>query len=292
MRCALIDCDGLIYQCGFGSQWKDEEGNEVVADFEHTVGLFKESIRMILADTESNSFQLFLTGDEGLRQRLINNPYLGHTGPSEPQENFRYRVATAKPYKGQRVAEKPKHWYSLRDWILANYDVEIAWGMEADDLMSIFNKRDPENQIIVSRDKDLMIPAGNHYSWEVGKQPSIGPLTTDEIGFLNPPDKGKVKGAGLKFFYAQMIMGDAADNIPGLPKGGPVLAYNTLNDLDTWEGLHYATAALYRDKFGSDWMNYFKEQGTLLWMIQDLHEDGSPVMWVEVIREQIKRGWD
>jgi hypothetical protein len=85
---------------------------------------------------------------------------------------------------------------------------------------------DPDRQyktIICSRDKDVRQCPGWHYSWECGKQPSIGPIMVDELGHLVDKNAGKfnpltgkklplkVFGTGHKFFYYQMLTGDTVD---------------------------------------------------------------------------------
>ena len=117
---------------------------------------------------------------------------------------------------------------------------------------------------------------------ECGAQPEFGPELVNEIGYLEPVYKDEkikgLKGTGLKFFYSQLITGDRVDNIPGLPKGGPVLAFNTLDACHTEEELFREVSALYLERVPNP-QEYLLEQGQLLWMVQSLHEDGSPVMW-------------
>lgn len=88
-----------------------------------------------------------------------------------------------------------------------------------------------QETIICSRDKDLRMCPFWHYGWEHGNQPEFFPTYVERLGEITlSEDKKKIKGTGLKFFYSQLITGDTVDNIPGLPKGGPVLAALTLAD--------------------------------------------------------------
>ncbi|MGL5327290.1 MAG: hypothetical protein ACRC91_21745, partial [Aeromonas sp.] len=153
-----------------------------------------------------------------------------------------------------------------------------AEGYEADDLICIeqYGRLEKLDSIICSRDKDLRICPGLHFGWECGKQRQFGPERVDEIGYINlvGTKTKSIKGVGLKFFYAQMITGDAVDNIPGLPRGGPVLAYNLLEGKDTREDMERAVKAAYEVRVGDGWEDYFLEQANLLWMCREWEEDG------------------
>src|SRR5690606_18373771 len=119
------------------------------------------------------------------------------------------------------------HYDNLTAYIFGKYDVKVAVGMEADDLMSVDQweavKAGRLDTIICSRDKDLRITPGMHFGWPCGKQPQFGPCRVTELGEIELKNNGKkLIGTGLKFFYSQVVTGDTTDNYPGLPKGGPV----------------------------------------------------------------------
>ena len=104
--------------------------------------------------------------------------------------------------------------------------------LEADDQMAIDHIASDGNTILVSRDKDLRQVPGMFYSWELGRQPSFGPEEITKEGRLwLSTDHKKLYGTGLAFFYAQVLMGDTVDNIPGCKNIGPVAAYNMLDGL-------------------------------------------------------------
>lgn len=137
--------------------------------------------------------------------------------------------------------------------------------------------------IICSRDKDLRICPLKHFSWECGGQASIGPTETDRIGWIDlkiketvDPVTKKVKkeksvvGYGLSFFYAQMLMGDTADNIPGLPRYGPAKAYELLGHLRTEDEIKSTVKDHYKFVMGKEkGKDFFLEQANLLWMVQE-----------------------
>ncbi len=276
----LIDYDMLIYEVGFGIEYKDEEGNLVIKPFDSAVELLEQKIKEIVEETWADEEPtLFLTGDERIRSKL--NRRLTKEGKPllEDKPNFRISLANTKEYKGNRQSRKPFHYDNLRTWALSQYDTQIAWGIEADDLLSITHRLDPENTIICSRDKDLRITPGNHFGLACGKQPQFGPQEIDQLGYLELTSKG-IKGGGLKMFYSQLLTGDTVDNIPGVPRKGPSFAFKLLADLPTEEELFDAVTAVYEEYKGEDWRDYFKEQAALLWMIQELDDEGNPIHYV------------
>lgn len=184
--------------------------------------------------------------------------------------NFRLRLAFTKPYKGTRKSEKPPFFYEMREHLLRVHNAELADGEEADDLMSIaqwdghraFLKETGgefpigsaehkvfSNTVIVSADKDLMIVPGWHL------QPGSELKWVEPMGWLELRRKANgqvkdLKGAGLKFFYAQMIIGDDIDNYAGIPLRGAKYAYDLLNDCKDERELYFAVLGAYKKKFG------------------------------------------
>ena len=279
----LIDGDLLTYEVAFGVQRKDEDGTPRINSFDSCVDLFEQKVREILGETEATEPPVFyLTLGKDLLKIINRNRKGRGEGPLEWKPNFREAAATTAKYKGGRDSEKPFHYLNLMGHMMANYETKIAVGMEADDLMSIdqTNGGNGYETIICSRDKDLRITPGWHFGWVCGAQPQFGPQLIDELGFLELSGKGKLSGGGLKFFYAQLIMGDKVDNVPGIPGGGPALAHKTLSGCVNEEELFQATASLYEKKIGENWREYFKEQATLLWMCRELDEHSNPISYI------------
>ena len=61
----------------------------------------------------------------------------------------------------------------------------------------------------------------------------------------------KLRGAGLKFFYAQILMGDDADNYPGLPGVGMTRAFEVINPCKTEEEMYNAVLQEYHKVYGA-----------------------------------------
>lgn len=288
----LIDADILVYEIANCGQYTDPDSGElIVREFDYVSGLLDQKIKEIEAEVWATEPSiLYLTGDRKLTKSV--NKKLKFEGKKEIvfKENFRFKVAKQKEYKATRKNEKPFHYHNLREYMLANYTCIISEGMEADDMICVELTRngDKLDVICCSRDKDLRMVAGMHFGWECGKQPQFGPKRVDKIGSLTLKEtKGKddkvtytIKGVGLKFFYSQLITGDSVDNIPGLRGGGPVLAFNTLNDATTEEAMFERVAGLYEKKYGESYRTELREQADLLWMIQELDAEGSPIKYV------------
>lgn len=275
----LIDADVLRYEVGFGVEWTDEAGEHRINSFESASDLLQEKLRAITEMVETTQPPiLFLTGDTTTCEIYNRNAKRFGLPPKPYVPNYREAVAASRGYKDNRAGEKPFHYKNLTAHILGNYDVRVAVGYEADDLISITANTwqdEGTTPIICSRDKDLKITPGWHYSWPCGGQPQFGPTLIDKIGFLEMRGS-KLIGGGLKFFYAQMIMGDKTDNIPGLPRGGPVLAYKTLAHLETEEEMRDAVLELYKQRIENSWEEYAKEQAALLWVCQEWDDNGEP----------------
>jgi hypothetical protein len=127
-------------------------------------------------------------GDEGI-------VYLTDSG-----SNFRIAEACeAFPYKGHRKdAEKPVHLEAIRQYMIDEFDAQLQVGQEADDALAIGAVQHGHG--IATIDKDLDGVPGWHYNWNKN---TIYHVTEEEAD---------------RFFYTQMLTGDATDNIPGLKK--------------------------------------------------------------------------
>lgn len=276
----LIDGDVLVYEIGFACEY----GKEEIPTFEYVKEVLDGRIEEICEAVQATlPPKIFLTG----------------------KGNFREDIAKKKGYKENRKdSKKPFHYANIIAYLVGHYRAEIVEGMEADDAMAIAQMSQMERfrgdyryiggieggckqTVICSRDKDLRMVPGWHYSWECGKQGEIGPIFVAELGEFWPKGlEGKNKkllGTGLRFFYAQMLMGDSVDNIPGCPGVGPVAAYDLLKDAQTAEELEAIVWDTYIEKYPEmgteEVLCEFLEQAHLLWMVRELDEEGRPVLW-------------
>jgi hypothetical protein len=228
--------------------------------------------------------------------------------------NFREDVATYQQYKGNRydkhgnrIIKQPKYLQQVRQYLIDKYDAILCEGQEADDALAIAqtkcNASRDWHSIISSIDKDLRIVPGLHHDMNSGFIETV-----ETLGYLSVDKKKKVRGAGLKFFYAQLLMGDRADWIPGLPKVTPYMkerfdgiarlggcgamaAYHVIAEAESsedclrrvlacyasyWDGEHFYEDWRTGEKVVPDPVDALTEQGRLLWMRTEEGEMWEP----------------
>lgn len=236
---------------------------------------------------------------------------------TDSSSNYRLGIAFTKPYKGQRKSEKPPFFYELRQYLLDTHGAILAQGCEADDLICIEMTADlkriqqegkvlpgsPEHRAFAERvcvtiDKDLRIVPGWHHHPKTQHE-LASTVFVDELGWLEPSYNKldqikKLKGAGLKFFYSQILIGDSADNYGGLFRCGPARAYELLSRCKTEAGLYYAVLNEYKRKYpnGQAVRNYrggvmhltayqmMLEQGRLAWMQREPGQVWRPAAYL------------
>lgn len=182
-------------------------------DVQFAYHYMEELLETCMREAGGTSFQFYLSG--------INN--------------FRNKVYPE--YKGNRAdIYRPRHLTATKDYLFNKYEAEICEGLEADDLMGIYQTAQTKEEptIIVSLDKDMLQVPGWHYSWRI------------EGGAA---DKRWVKEAckqeitpqqGIKRFYTQLLTGDSTDNIKGVRgvgkmKAAAMLAAEELQEDDMFE---------------------------------------------------------
>lgn len=199
---------------------------------------------------------------------------------TDSKSNFRNQVATILPYKGHRPSDKPPHWQNIRQHLIDNYDAEVQYGIEADDACGIAQTSAMDRHealircqsnnhstrledkpdlsinsptIICSRDKDLSMIPGWHYSWECGKQ-------KEKKWFVSEED-------GIRFFYKQLLTGDATDNILGLYRvGEKASCVKKLDELTDECEMYEHVLEEYYARFGSYAYKFMEENAALLWI--------------------------
>lgn len=133
---------------------------------------------------------------------------------------------TFKAYQGNRNGKKkPALLEPLRQY-LANDPDGLPDGMEismehyweADDRLIMRAHALGSNAVMRSDDKDLRLTPGPYFEDELAKIDIID----NRFGWIDeahtPSGYLKIKGHGTKFFWAQMLYGDAADNVRGLDR--------------------------------------------------------------------------
>lgn len=257
----LVDGDILRYEIGFGAEtgWKALTNEEGPPPWSFVSEMLHQRIEKIKAECKT-SVEPMIFFTEG--------------------RTFRDDIAKTKPYKGTRKDKKPWHFKNLSVYLEDVMKGVKCTGIEADDAMAIVHTDNPAT-IICSRDKDLKQVPGWFYSWELGAQPSFGPTCITKEGSLEliPSKPPKLKGTGNLFFYAQVLMGDTVDNIPGLPKVGPVAAYELLTNPNDERPPYQRVVDAYKAYYGEEkWYEAMQEQAQLCWIVRAM-KDNTPVVW-------------
>lgn len=169
----------------------------------------KESLQTAIRTTDSLLVDALLFCD--YEDRFYDKWKLFLTG----KDNFRYKLAVTAPYKGNRTQEKPKHLYSIRDFMVDKWNAVVCNGQEADDAICIEATKNMGEFVIVSLDKDFKQMEGHHFNF-VKKEHLF--VTAEQA---------------QRFFYMQILMGDKADNIIGINGIGMVRAENMLIECAT-----------------------------------------------------------
>ena len=139
-------------------------------------------------------------------------------------KNGRHHVIATKPYQGNRKGKnKPQLLELLRDemakrenW-LPEFTVDMHYTIEADDGMIIQAHQLKEDGVIWSDDKDLRCTPYLFYEQAEGCVHGVEPHGYVEAKFT-PAGTLKASGRGPVFFWAQLLMGDTADNIAGIQR--------------------------------------------------------------------------
>lgn len=149
------------------------------------------------------------------------------------QKSFRKDISTLKPYKGNRKKQENVFLPSLLKYIEVEHNGASVYKLEADDLVSYFKKKDPENSIICSMDKDVLYQSpGKHYNYKK-KEYSV----TSEAG-------------AIWFLWKQVLMGDSTDNITGVPGIGEKKSSKIL-------GKNYLCAKVLYETVLNEYINHF-----------------------------------
>lgn len=252
-RTLYADGDGLAYYCAGNDDTLASEARSRVRNKLESWRLASGAERVVI----------LLTGSGG---------HKGH----------RYAIARAKPYQGQRAnSRRPKNWKPLRDSLeLGTFGTTLLdFDREADDRFGQFGYADPDSTVIATQDKDMRMVPGFHINWVDNRMVFLPPGTYDMVH--------NGLQFGLKWFWLQMLHGDTADFIPGLPKVGiggklklcgEVTAGNLLAAATTTEEAGRLVSHAYHSYYGDRWLVEMAEQACLLWM-----RTGKDANWFEAL---------
>jgi len=164
--------------------------------------------------------------------------------------NFRDNVLSS--YKGSRrsTPEQASMVKTLRDYLIEAHDAIEAEGQEADDLLAQWAeecRNEGTDWVIASIDKDLLTIPGKHYNIRKGTLVEIDKDTADYL--LNK----------------QLLMGDSADDIPGLKGIGAKRAENILAGVPYGKRRN-AVIGAYKEHYATKWKSELQLTGDLIWI--------------------------
>lgn len=97
----------------------------------------------------------------------------------------------------------------------------------------------------------------------------------------------KLRGCGLKFFYAQILMGDDADNYPGAPGIGKTRAFEVINPCKTEEELYNAALEIYREVYGQSYLAVNYRGGSLRLSAEQLMVEQGRLAHMQTRRNEV-----
>lgn len=184
---------------------------------------------------------------------------------SSDKSNFRFGIVETEGPKGMGYKAgrppRPVHYEAAREYLLKN-GAEEVFGYEADDALCY---EQTEDTIAVHIDKDINMVVGKHLNWVTMEFYDV----PEGLGTVTMNDKGKAVGRGLKYFYHQLLTGDATDNILGIKGIGDKTAYILLEECTTEQECLKQVMDMYSQKYGRDtFLPILYEMGDLLWMVR------------------------
>lgn len=233
------DADAVNYRAGFATK----EGEPL----SHAISNVRNILNEMRETCPAKSEVLYLTSNDKSNFRFdrATIPRIINKGKASEYELNGYKA-------NRKDSRPPEHYTAIREYLVKEERAIIITGAEADDAMATmatYLLSKGLKSIISTHDKDLnMVPVDIHDM--INKV--IHPYDLDKhgiVGYNVLTDKRKLYGRGMAFFFAQMLMGDSGDNIPGIDGYGPVGAYKALKDCTTE-----------RDYFNKVWDIYFDYQ--------------------------------
>lgn len=178
----------------------------------------------------------------------INNMRIYLSG----DDNFRYSIGVTKPYKGNRATMvRPQFLDYCKEYLMTKYKAIRCHGYEADD--GIATDMTVNGAYHCGIDKDLLQVPGKHYNY-----------VNKEWTEVSPED-------ATITLYRQILMGDASDNIPGLPRVGAKTAEKEITNAETAEedARRYYEQVCAEKLPDIDPAVYYNEQASLITMVTD-----------------------
>lgn len=286
-----------------------------------------DKFRVLAVDADSIIYRVAATTNslETAKRRFVQNAMTYqllagadlvrlHLTPKHCRKAGRFNVIAQKEYQGNRKNAKgkpalvePLRYAVGRKKLDLPPDMEIVFNdvYEADDSVIMDGVKWGDDCVIYSEDKDLLCTRNMMLCPETSlvipgvPLHSVGTLSLKELS-----SSKKVVGRGPLFFWAQMLMGDTADNIKGITKldgklCGPAKTFQVLEHfIGTTDEVEVARFVLgaYKDTGQNPWPEawllwlYPKEKYNFYHHCKDLGllDDSDLGVW---LKAQLKLNW-
>ena len=257
MGIAIIDGDVLAY-LACKSRYKDGEVVKIWDKNKPTFSMAEDAL--YIEDCWKNFKKLI----EEVKEATFSNEHVMAVKDSNNYRDIIYPIVEIDTgvwvgYKACRMkAPEDSNVFvpQLRDRAVeSGLGIYATW-READDLVCMWATQCAKAGIdytIVSVDKDLKCIPGKHYN----------PKTKEHCNVTQVE--------ALRFQYAQLLMGDPVDDIPGIYRMGPKTAAKLLKDCDSEDEMQFVVTSEYQNAYGDKWEEYLLANGKLLHIQR--HED-------------------
>lgn len=190
--------------------------------------------------------------------------------------NFRDDLLLPSKYKGSRVGTiRPLQLTAAATYLKEKHNAEVANGRESDDVLASYAYTGFKDKIKIVQgtiDKDARQCSGWLLDWDKMKEPEY----ISGLGALRIDDKGKLRGEGRKWLYAQITMGDPSDDYKPTELStatyGEKGVFKDFAELKTDKECWQRIAELYRMWYPEPFIytawNGVEVQGTWLQMLQ------------------------
>ncbi len=166
----------------------------------------------------------------------------------------------------QLAETKPRHYKALREYLIKTWKAEVVVGEEADDALG--KAQVDLSTVICSIDKDLDMIPGWHFNfdkWSLYRTSDPGQLKLT-VPHLDGQTKTTISGGGIKWFFAQLLLGDNADNIQGVRGYGPVKVEKVLREADKFTEMLDIVQKIYYTAYKEQAEKLFNQRASLLWI--------------------------
>jgi len=236
-----IDGDILVYQ----SMWGANSTKDIKKKLDQTIA-------SIMSELEGSTGKIAIKGSDNFRKEIYPE-YKGH--------------------RKKELTEQEKEFFAYSyDYLQNGWGAIAANGMEADDLLAIWNTERPG--IIVSIDKDLLQVPGLHFNTRNKEYTNV---TEDE---------------GSLLLHTQVLMGDSVDNITGLKGIGKVKAAKVMEGVPVSQHLS-AVKSFWQKTFGRGWEDDLQLNMDLIYLkrsMDDRYDIRTGKRFVKTVRNSNREG--